>query len=404
MRNFINFFLIAYAVDAGLSTVVDLIAVLTGVQLLGSLRNLVGVGVFLLSIAVYVSLGIDSRLPKRALLPLTLLAVWAGVGCLPLPIFFQGHGLLLGISLFQLLLIGFAFVRVKHITGGDWLLPPAFFERPAFQLKNTVWFGSANLVLAPVALLFLLGSSAYLYLDHKTAGFMHLGDDGLYLQQRTYTRDEQTIHLMAMIHIGNEEYYQEVSEFLRADDIVVLSEGVSDSTGLIEDFPSYSKVADLIGLDTQENMAMQGTMVEYDQLGDYAGDTRAPVVVRADIDVKELSEDTLAFIRQAGEMFGNEGSFVEGFSAYMDWYSENMTPEKEKRVMSEIIDKRNAVVLDYLDEALRYHDRIVIPWGALHMPGLEQAVLEKDFTPVEQTSRLAVGYDRLIQPDSTETE
>jgi hypothetical protein len=397
MRNFINFFLIAYAIDAALSTVDDLIAVLSGVQLLEPLRNLVGVGVFLLSIAVYVSLAVDSRPPKRILLPLTLLAAWAGLGFLPLPIFFQGHGILLVLSLLQLLLSGCAFLWVKHVTDGHWLLPPAFFERPAFRWKNTVWFASANIVLVPVVLVMLLGSSAYLYLDHKTAGFMQLGSEGLYLQERTYTRGDKQIHLMAMIHIGSREYYREISESLRADNTMVLAEGVTDNTNLLSDFPSYSKMADLIGLDTQENMALHGKLIKPEQLDDYAGETDDPLFVRADIDVKDLSEDARAFIRQVGELFNRDESFVDGLVDYMNWYSEKMTPEKEKRVMSEIIDKRNAVVLDYLDKALRYYNRIVIPWGALHMPGLEQALLEKGFTPVEQTSRLAVDYDRLTQ-------
>lgn len=397
MRNFINFFLIAYAVDAGISVLDDLIAVLCGVQILGPFRNPVGIAVFLLSIPVYVSLGIDSRPPKRVLLPLTLLAVWAGFGCLPLPIVFESRAVLLGISVVQLALSGLAFLWIKRLTG-EWLLPPAFFDRPAFQLKNTLLFAAANLVLLPTAVGLLLASSAHLYLEQKSAGFMQIGADGLYLQERTYARDDQTIHLVAMIHIGSREYYEELSEYLRADDIVVLAEGVTDTTGLIGKFPSYSKIADLIGLDTQENMAYHGTLVEPDQLDDYAAESDEPVVVRADVDVKDLSEDTLAFIRQVGELFSQSESVLEGFNAYMDWYTENMTPEKEKAVMGEIIDERNDVLLEHLDKALQYYDTIVIPWGALHMPGLEKAILKKDFIPVEQTSRLAVDYGSLTQP------
>lgn len=397
MRIFINFFLIAYAFDAALSTVDDLIAVLFGTHFLGPVRNLVGVGVFFLCIPVYLSLGIDSRLPKRVLLPLLLLALWAGFGCLPLPqLFDDDRRVLFGVSLVQLGLAAYAFVMVRRVTG-HWLLPRAFFARPVFRLKNTVWFASANVILAPLACALLLALTAYVYLEVNTAGFIQVGRDGLYLRERSYTRDDQTIHLVAMVHIGSREYYDELGDYLSNGNSVVLAEGVTDRTQLIRNFPSYSKFANLIGLDTQQNMTLQGKYVEPGQMGDDAGESAEPVIVRADVDSRELSEDTLTFIRHVGELLNNDQTFAEGFKAYTEWYSKNMTPEKEKAVMNEIIHDRNAVLLEHLDEALQHYETIVIPWGALHMPGLEEAILGKGFTPGESTSRLAVEYGRLFK-------
>lgn len=397
MRIFINFFLIAYALDAALSTVDDLSAVLSGTHLLGPVRNPVGLAVFFLCIPVYLSLGIDSRLPKRALLPPLLLALWAGFGSLPLPQLFDDHRrVLLGVSLVQLGLAAYAFVSVRRVAG-HWLLPRAFFARPVFRLRNTVWFASANVVLAPLVCALLLALTAYVYLQVNTAGFIRVGADGLYLQERSYTRDDQTIHLVAMVHIGSREYYDEVSDYLSNGNSVVLAEGVTDRTKLIRNFPSYSKFANLIGLDTQQNMTLQGRFVEPEQMGDNAEESDEPVIVRADIDSRELSEDALTFIRHVGELLNDNQTFAEGFKAYTKWYSRNMTPEKEKAVMNEIVDGRNAVLLGHLDEALQHYDTIVIPWGALHMPGLEQAILKKGFTPGESTLRLAVEYGQFFK-------
>lgn len=397
MRIFINFFLIAYALDAALSTVDDLIAVLSGMHLLGPVRNPVGLAVFFLCIPVYLSLGIDSRLPKRALLPPLLLALWAGFGSLPLPqLFDDDRWVLLGVGLAQLGLAAYAFVTVRRVSG-HWLLPRAFFARPVFRLRNTVWFASANVVLAPLACALLLALTAYVYLQVNTAGFIRVGADGLYLQERSYTRDDQTIHLVAMVHIGSREYYDEVSDYLSNGNSVVLAEGVTDRTQLIRNFPSYSKFANLIGLDTQQNMTLQGRFVEPEQMGDNAEESEEPVIVRADIDSRELSEDALTFIRHVGELLNDNQTFAEGFKAYTKWYSGNMTPEKEKAVMNEIVNGRNAVLLGHLDEALQHYDTIVIPWGALHMPGLEQAILKKGFTPGESTLRLAVEYGQLFK-------
>lgn len=401
MRAFINFFLVAYALDAVISTLDDTALVLFGMHIMGPVRNTVGLAVFLLCVAVYLSLGIDSRLPKRVLLPPVLLGIWAGLGSLPLPIFFEDGAVFLTVSLLQLALSVFAFLSIRNISGGRWLLPPAFFDRPVFRLKNTALFASINIILLPVAGLLLLATSAKLYVEEETNGFMQLGAEGLSLQERTYTRGDKTIHLVAMIHIGTREYYEELSEYLSRDDIIVLAEGVADKTGLIGRFPAYSRVAELTGLVAQQEMALYGKLLEYEQLKELhdedSADPREPIILRADIDSRALSERTLAFIHKVGELLAGKRPLVESFSDYMDWYSENMTPEEERAVMNELIHERNDVLLDYLDKVLPYYDIIVVPWGALHMPGLEQAVLEKGFTPGEHTSRLAVGYRRLLQ-------
>jgi hypothetical protein len=400
MRAFINFFLLAYALDAAISTIDDLVFVLAGAHVLGFIRSPLALMVLFLCVVVYLSIGIDSRLPKRVLLPPILLAVWAGFGCVPLPVFFDIRSVMLGTSLVQLGLGVFAFILVKRITGGSWFLTQEFFKRPVFQFKNTALFTVANIIAVPVAVCLLLVLSVHLYLHNNTAGFMQAGTDGIYLQERTYSRDVKTIHLVAMMHIGNKEYYDELSHFLSSGSTIVLAEGVTDDTGIIKNFPSYSKFADFIGLDTQENMVMHGKMLEYDDLSTPDDDPASMIetgIVRADIDSQDLSEDALEFVQNVGELFNDEQSFAESFGSYMSWYSDNMTPEKEKIVMGELIDKRNEVLLHYLDEALLYHDTIVIPWGAMHMPGLERAILQKDFLPGESRSRLAVGFDRLIR-------
>ena len=56
-----------------------------------------------------------------------------------------------------------------------------------------------------------------------------------------------------------------------------------------------------------------------------------------------------------------------------------MNPERITGVMADILDKRNAVVIDGMVRSLALYDTIVIPWGAMHMPAIEAAVLEEGF-------------------------
>jgi hypothetical protein len=60
--------------------------------------------------------------------------------------------------------------------------------------------------------------------------------------------------------------------------------------------------------------------------------------------------------------------------------------------MDDILDKRNAVVIDSMMRSLEYYDTIVIPWGAMHMPAIEAAVLELGFEPGAERERLSVDF------------
>lgn len=397
MRPFINFFLIAFALDAAVSVIDDLCYLLFDAHAMGALRELLALAVLGLSVIVYLALGIDSRLPKRVLIPLALFAVWAAFGCLPLSIYVESPALLPGASLFQLALAACAFIYVRKRTG-HWLPPREYFERPVLRLKNTLLFGLGNLVLVPAATALLLATSAYAYLDHKSAGFIHIGTDGIYLEERRYARDGKTVRLIPMVHIGSPEYYRELGETLSSEQAIVLAEGITDEEGLLRTDLSYSRAADFIGLTSQENMQIQGTPLDYEDLGEAESeDPAGPGIVRADIDSSELSEETRSYIETVGALFNPREPFAESFSKYMAWYRENMTPEKEKAVFSEIVDMRNANLLRYLDRALSRHDLILIPWGALHMPGLERALLERGFTPAASESRLAINFAQLLK-------
>jgi hypothetical protein len=64
-----------------------------------------------------------------------------------------------------------------------------------------------------------------------------------------------------------------------------------------------------------------------------------------------------------------------------------------RRVEQDLLVRRNEHVAGELDRALdEGYRRVVIPWGALHMPGLEREVLERGFEPATERLRLAFDY------------
>jgi hypothetical protein len=60
--------------------------------------------------------------------------------------------------------------------------------------------------------------------------------------------------------------------------------------------------------------------------------------------------------------------------------------------MTDILDKRNALVIDNMVRSLEYYDTVIIPWGAMHMPAIEAAVLKLGFAPGDERERLSVDF------------
>jgi hypothetical protein len=57
---------------------------------------------------------------------------------------------------------------------------------------------------------------------------------------------------------------------------------------------------------------------------------------------------------------------------------------------------RNAKVLARLDDEAPTHATIVIPWGAMHMPGLEAGLTERGYRIDAQRTRPVLRFDRLV--------
>ena len=66
-------------------------------------------------------------------------------------------------------------------------------------------------------------------------------------------------------------------------------------------------------------------------------------------------------------------------------------------VFGEIIDKRNEFVFKKTSEALVSNEIVVLPWGALHLHGIETKLLKSGFKPIEyrRTRVLIDGVEML---------
>ena len=398
MRRFANIYIILFLIDASLSLIDELfVASSTSLSFVSEIRYFFATIVITLSMVIFACLGIDRRLPKRVFLPMTLYISWCALAMWPLSGVIGRESLGLLAACNQLLLGGIVLVMLRGM-GGQFLLTQEHFQQPMFSLRNTLGFTAINLLLAPFVLVYSgLALTSY-YLEEQTAGFLRLSPIGIYMSERSYHLDEKVVRLAGMMHIGKADYFEDVAGSMSAQKTIILTEGVTDQDGLLETQFNYGKLAGIIGLTSQEKMHLDGNLID---LNDFDAPDQAdrevgkPDIARADIDLNQFEPETLAFLNELGRNLFGDRPLLEGLAEYNVWVEEHMTPQSVAGIMVDIIDKRNAVVIDGMVRSLSRYDTIIIPWGAMHMPAIEEAVLGEGFAPGAERERLSLDFRTL---------
>jgi hypothetical protein len=396
MRTFANLFLILFLTDAGISLLDELLNIFFGVGHLTGLRNLVAFGTIAVSVLLYILLGIDRRLPKRILLPLLLFVFWGALGMWPLWAVLD-NAIFGPVCAGAQVLVGTAallYVHAKNRKVG-WGLPrKKMLVPPRFSLRNTLVFFAANIVLVLIILFFYGIFSANSYLVKSTAGFMRLGFDGVYMTEKIYRSDAQTIRLAGMIHIGRKQYYDAMAASIPRGRTIVLAEGVSDRNKLLQYGFDHGHLAKMLGLASQREMTFSGRLIEPDEMN-APGETAPYRILRADMDMSDLDPRTIEFLNMIALHLIKDSSLIESFNACNDWMKAHLTDNRLRIIMNDILYRRNATVIRYLQEALKSYDTIVIAWGALHMAEIEEAVIDHGFHLTGSTERLGVDFQKM---------
>ena len=118
-------------------------------------------------------------------------------------------------------------------------------------------------------------------------------------------------------------------------------------------------------------------------------------MIRADIDISAFDPRTIDVLDALARYVLNAPSPVAGYLEFNQWLEENAPPDIDDIVMTDLLDKRNQALLEYLPDALENYDTLVIPWGALHMKGIEQALLDRGFSPGTTRRHLSIDFGSL---------
>jgi hypothetical protein len=395
MRQFINMFLILFAADGLISFVDEMLMLVSGSSNITGVRGFFANMVILLSLPVYFALGVDRRLPRIVIAPLIVFILWSLLASWFFPALADSsiYGPLF--ALLQLLLCLLPIEFVRRNGGEGLLLPESVFKNSFFDLKQTLYFAAASLLIVPAVSLLCLLASASAFADKATSGFVRIAPDGLYMSERIYRLNDRTIRLSGMIHVGDQQFYDDMGKSASSGRTVILAEGVTDEDGLIKNRFGYGKMAGFLGLSSQEKMRLKGRLIEGKDIGLKSGSAETDIV-RADIDTRDLKKETLYFLNNIGKYLNEGESFAATIIALNSWAEKELTPEMNNIIMSDILHMRSRVLIGYLDKVLPHYETVVIPWGALHMAEIEEAVLQRGFVLQEKRYRESIDFRKML--------
>ncbi|MBU5635948.1 hypothetical protein KOM00_04305 [Geomonas sp. Red69] len=396
MRNFANLFLILFFADGFLSVLDELSALVAPVAPLTMFRMQVANSVLLLAIPLYFSLGIDRRLPKKLFLPLIAFLFGCPLAAWLFPALGDSKFFAIAMAALQLGVPPLLISRYRDGKAPGLTLPPWRFEGPFFEAKNTLAFTAVNLVLLPVLLATFTLFLADAWALNNTAGFIRVSPRGLYLTERVYRRGSKTLRLTGMVHVGEKGYYEDVARVAMKGRTVVLAEGVTDRKQVLRNHFDYREVASFLGLASQEKLLFDGNVIDEKSLDAPKRAANQPDVLVADTDLSTFRPETLLFLDHVGKELRRAPSMVDAAANLNRWAEKNVTPEMYAVIMDDILTRRNQVLLGYLDRVLERYDSVVVPWGALHMKGIEEGVLKRGFVLDKERTRLAIDLKRIL--------
>jgi hypothetical protein len=389
LRAYANTLVGASAADALLSLLDEVVRAATGATWLAlprsALAQLVVIG---MATSVPVML-VTPRLPIAVFGPLALVTLWLALGAAPLQLWISSPEWL-GIAgcLIQLVAVALAFALIRRRTG-SWWFSDADSGVPAFAWRRSLGLGAVLVTLGPIAVAGYFALAVSTWVEVATRGFIDFGLAGVSLADRHYERAGQEIRLVGMMHLGDAEAYRAIVRTFSHESTIVLAEGVSDRDSRLVEQLEYGRAARALGLAPQQDLREYLT----DPAEPEQGPAKWPVVRHADVDTSAFSPSTIAWIRWASRIW-DAPDLVAALQELLAGVRGG-DPAELAQLQAEILDLRNQNLTRELERALTEYRRVVVPWGALHLPAIEQTVLGWGFAETSRELHPLFGWSTI---------
>ena len=400
LQGAISLFWLVFFADGILSVTDEIASLAGGVPALSAVRRAIAFIMLGGSVAVAGLVSLTPRAPKRALVPLILFAWWAGPAmAFPLTRWNVPH-LALGLAIAQLLL---ALTVLYFCRGGRWNRPLPLNGSPAFSWRYSLLAVPLTVALFPVLVATSTLSGFTTQVELLTGGYVRVRLDGIYLVERKFQSGDREVRLTGMMHVADREFYSSLLTGIDpAIPSVVLVEGVTDRRRLLGGKTlSYNRVARLLNLTTQSDSIFSQQISEGLDGGDGQKTDGARVPERpenreidfrhADVDVESFHPQTIAFILAVVGLF--QSPDLRQFVATLVDPSSPITNEAaQAQVMNDILFARNQRLAAEIESSLRDYRRVIVPWGAMHLPEIESWLEARNFIESEEIERRALGF------------
>jgi hypothetical protein len=368
----LSLFLGLFLVTAAVSFADDSLIFFFDVHFLTGISLILALFTVLVSLLIYMLIGLTPLVPKRLFVPLTLFIPIATLATFPLLTYFFGQIVLIdwSISLCQVLL-GLLILGLSQ--GGlkmRWpLVPESQLGICAFSWWNLSGFVLVNLFVLPPAVVVYLFLCASLAVNHFTDGFMALRPSGFTVQVKKFVRsDGKTIQLFPMAHVADAHFYKQVAQTFPTNSIILM-EGVTDVNNLLTNKLSYKRMAKSLGLSEQKKEFVPSR-----------GE-----VVSADVDVGIFTPDTIEMLNLV-MLIHSKGMNYATIQKLLQ-FSPN--PHVEDELFDDLLRKRNEHLFREIQSHLLESENIMIPWGVAHMPGISKEIQKSGFR-LDQTQEYMV--------------
>jgi len=366
-----------FVADAIISLADDSLLLFARLHFLAGVRGILVTFALLFALLAYVLMGLSPAVPKRWFLPVTLFNPVALLAALPAWIYLHGRAQEISwcLSLTQLLFALWVVCRLQGSARLRWpLVPDRLVEGKLFSWANLLGFCAVNVALVvPVVLGYLVLCSA-LAVSHFSDGFVALRRAGFTVQVRKYVRgDGKSILLVPMSHIGEPEFYRALAQSFPTN-AMILMEGVKDDKNLLTNRITYKRMASTLGLAQQQREFKPSPLQ----------------IVPADIDVDQFAPSTIDFLNLV-MLIHTRGLTPQNLLLLMQ---SSDSPEFETKVFDDILRKRNQHLLQEIHDTLPRSDKLVIPWGAAHMPEIAREIQKSGFRLDSSREYVAIRFRR----------
>ena len=400
LQGAVSLFWLVFFADGILSVTDEIASLSGGIPALGAVRQAIAFAVLGGSVAIAGLVSLTPRMPKRALVPLILFIWWAGPAmAFPLTRWNVPH-LALGLAIAQLLLA----VSVWSVCrGGRWTRPLPLNESPAFSWRYSLLAVPLTVAFFPLLVAASALSGFTTQVELLTGGYVRVRLDGIYLVERKFQSGDREVRLTGMMHVADREFYSGLLTGIDpAIPSVVLVEGVTDRRRLLGGKTlSYNRVARFLNLTPQSDSVFSQQIAEGLEARDGQKMDDAPAPEQpasreinfrhADVDVESFHPQTIAFILAVVGLF--QSSDLRQFvTTLIDPSSPIANESAQAQVMNDILFARNQRLAAEIESSLKDYRRVIVPWGAMHLPEIESWLEARNFVESGEIERRALGF------------